>query len=229
MASRCATTGRPNRGQACVVYRHTPVPEAEWLNCTINIDTGCVFGGKLTALLYPERELVSAPAARTYTEPIRPFMPATADPRSAQQQADEWLDLHEVLGKRAIHTRLWPTIVMHEEQSAAAPEVMSRFAVDPRWLFYLPPTISPPDPSDAPDRLEDPAQVLGYYRRQGLSHVICEEKHMGSRAIVVVCRDEAAAQRRFGIVDGGIGICYTRTGRPFFANAAMEGTLLAHI
>ncbi len=46
-----------------VVYGHTPVPEPEWLNRTINIDTGCVFGGRLTALRYPERELVSVPAA----------------------------------------------------------------------------------------------------------------------------------------------------------------------
>ena len=38
------------RGQATVVYGHTPVPEPEWLNRTINIDTGCVFGGRLTAL-----------------------------------------------------------------------------------------------------------------------------------------------------------------------------------
>src|SRR4029077_12532288 len=38
------------RGEAMVVYGHTPVPEPEWLNRTINIDTGCVFGGKLTAL-----------------------------------------------------------------------------------------------------------------------------------------------------------------------------------
>jgi protein phosphatase len=217
------------RGQARVVYGHTPTPEAEWLNRTINIDTGCVFGGQLTALRYPELALVSVPAARIYADPIRPFMPATADPRTAQQQADECLDIDEVLGKQAIHTRLWPTIVIREAQSAAALEVMSRFAVDPRWLIYLPPTMSPPDPSEAPDRLEDPIQVLGYYRRQGIPQVICEEKHMGSRAIIVVCRDEAATQRRFGIVDGGIGICYTRTGRPFFADQAMEGALLAHI
>ena len=46
------------RGDAMVVYGHTPVPETTWLNRTICIDTGCVFGGKLTALRYPERELV---------------------------------------------------------------------------------------------------------------------------------------------------------------------------
>ncbi|HEY0603006.1 MAG TPA: AAA family ATPase, partial [Herpetosiphonaceae bacterium] len=50
------------RGSAAVVDGHTPVPEADWLNRTINIDTGCVFGGKLTALRWPERELVSVPA-----------------------------------------------------------------------------------------------------------------------------------------------------------------------
>src|SRR5919106_1808891 len=217
------------RGQAFVVYGHTPVPEAEWLNRTINIDTGCVFGGKLTALRYPELALVSVPAARIHTEPIRPFLPATTDPRSAQQQADECLDIDEVLGKHAIHTRLWPTIVIRDEQSAAALEVMSRFAVDPRWLIYLPPTMSPPDPGDAPDRLEDPAQVLSYYWRQDISHVICEEKHMGSRAIVIVCRDAATTQRRFGLIDGGIGICYTRTGRRFFTHQAMEDALLTHV
>ena len=49
------------RGQALVVYGHTPVPEAEWLNRTINIDTGCVFGGKLTALRYPELRIGVGP------------------------------------------------------------------------------------------------------------------------------------------------------------------------
>ena len=58
-----------------VVYGHTPIAEPEWLNRTINIDTGCVFGGKLTALRYPERELVSVPALHTYYEPVKPFLP----------------------------------------------------------------------------------------------------------------------------------------------------------
>ncbi len=63
------------RGSAMVVYGHTPVPEPEWLNRTVNVDTGCVFGGKLTALRYPELEFVSVDANATYCEPARPFLP----------------------------------------------------------------------------------------------------------------------------------------------------------
>ncbi len=62
------------RGKAMVVFGHTPVAEAKWLNNTIDIDTGCVFGGKLTALRYPEKELVDVPAFYTYYEPARPFL-----------------------------------------------------------------------------------------------------------------------------------------------------------
>jgi protein phosphatase len=62
------------RGEAAVVYGHTPVPQPEWLNRTINIDTGCVFGGKLTALRYPEKEIISIPAAGIYCIPVRPFL-----------------------------------------------------------------------------------------------------------------------------------------------------------
>jgi len=75
------------RGRAMVVYGHTPVPEARWLNNTICIDTGCVFGGKLTALRYPEKELVSVPAKYTYHKSVKPFLPeeALAPALSAQQ------------------------------------------------------------------------------------------------------------------------------------------------
>ncbi len=57
------------RGQAMVVYGHTPTPVPEWVNNTICVDTGCVFGGSLTALRYPSRELVSVPAEREYYAP----------------------------------------------------------------------------------------------------------------------------------------------------------------
>src|SRR5947209_2679377 len=108
-----------------VVYGHTPVAEPEWVNGTINVDTGCVFGGKLTALRYPEKELVSVPAARTYSEPVRPFLPdpQQAPPLSAQHALDELLDIEDVLGKRFIPTRLRGTVIIRAAHAAAALEV----------------------------------------------------------------------------------------------------------
>lgn len=70
---------RDYRGKAMVVYGHTPVAEPEWVNRTICIDTGCAFGGKLTALRYPEKELVQVAARATYYEPVRPLLPPTAE------------------------------------------------------------------------------------------------------------------------------------------------------
>jgi hypothetical protein len=61
------------RGQTAVVYGHTPVPEAAWVNNTLCIDTGCCFGGMLSSLRWPEREIVSVAAERVYTVPVRPF------------------------------------------------------------------------------------------------------------------------------------------------------------
>lgn len=219
------------RGPAMVVYGHTPVPAPEWLNRTINIDTGCVFGGKLTALRYPEKELVSVPALRTYCEPARPFLPEPEQPAglTAQQANDQALDAEDVLGKRIITTRLRGTVTVREENAAAALEVMSRFAADPRWLIYLPPTMSPCETSRIEGLLEHPAEAFAYYRSQGVPRVVCEEKHMGSRAVVVACRDEAAARERFGVTTGETGLVFTRTGRRFFGDADLERRFLERV
>lgn len=218
------------RGSAMVVYGHTPVPEPEWLNRTINVDTGCVFGGKLTALRYPEKELVSVLAAQTYAEPARPFLaPEIQAPLTAQQQHDDLLDIAEVLGKRIISTRLHHNVTIREENATAALEVMSRFAVNPKWLIYLPPTMSPSETTQQPGLLEHPAEAFAYYRHEGVSQVVCEEKHMGSRAVVIICRDEDVARVRFGVEGEGIGVCYTRTGRRFFNDANLEAEFLARL
>ena len=216
------------RGRSMVVYGHTPVPQPEWLNGTINIDTGCVFGGALTALRYPERELVSVAAHAQYAQPARPFAAETPT-LSAQQQQDELLEISDVLGKRIIETRLHGKVTIREENALAALEVMSRFAANPKWLVYLPPTMSPSETTTQPGLLEHPAEAFSYFRNQGIATVICEEKHMGSRAVAVICRDETVAQRRFGVVGEGAGIVYTRTGRRFFEDAALEAELLDRV
>ena len=220
------------RGQAMVVYGHTPVVEPVWLNRTINIDTGCVFGGRLTALRYPEKELVSVPAAQVYCEPVRPVA-EDVQPEvpvvSAGTRAANVLDIGDVIGKRIVATRLRGNITVREENAAAALEVASRFALDPRWLVYLPPTISPCETSALPGILEHPAEMFAHFRNNGVSEVVCQEKHMGSRAVVVVGQDAAAIERRFGIAGEGIGACYTRTGRRFFEDRTLEVQFLERV
>lgn len=225
------------RGEACVVYGHTPVPRAEWLNRTICLDTGCVFGGHLTALRYPEMELVSVPAARVYAEPVRPFPAARPEaatpgattpalPATAQRDADDLLDLGDVSGKRSIATRFVPHVTVQAENAAAALEVMGRFCADPRWLIYLPPAMSPCETSRREGLLEHPDEAFAHYRRAGIGRVVVEEKHMGSRAVVVVCRDADAARARFGTPGDERGAVLTRTGRPFFDDPALARALL---
>ncbi|HEX8464650.1 MAG TPA: polynucleotide kinase-phosphatase [Abditibacterium sp.] len=215
---------RDYRGKAAVVYGHTPVPRAVWLNNTFNLDTGAVFGGALTALRYPEREIVSVAAKQVYAESVRPIF-TSEGALSAQQQHDDLLDISDYLGKRLIETRLMNNLTIRAENSAAALEVMSRYAADPKWLVYLPPTMAPVATSKRADFLEYPDQAFDYFRSEGIQTVVCEEKHMGSRAVVAVCRDEAAARQTFG-VEGESGIVLTRTGRRFFDDLSLETALV---
>ncbi|MDX3518521.1 polynucleotide kinase-phosphatase [Streptomyces scabiei] len=211
------------RGRAAVVYGHTPVPTATWLNNTICLDTGAVFGGKLTALRWPERELVDVPAERVWYEPARPL--ATEAPGGHEGRP---LDLADVHGRRVVETRHAGRVSVREENAAAALEVMSRFAVDPRLLPYLPPTMAPTATSHIDGYLEHPAEAFAQYKEDGVARVVCEEKHMGSRAVVLVCRDADAARERFG-VDGPTGSLFTRTGRPFFDDEARTELVLGRL
>ncbi|XVQ16252.1 polynucleotide kinase-phosphatase [Spirillospora sp. CA-255316] len=211
---------RDYRGEAMVVYGHTPVPVPEWINNTICLDTGAVFGGRLTALRYPERELVSRPARQVWYEPVRPFEAEPETPPAGSHRESDVLKIEDVLDAEGVHTRLLGRVAVRHENAVAALEVMSRFAVDPRWLVYLPPTMAPAGTSALSGHLEHPAEALAAYRDAGVERVACEEKHMGSRAVVVVCRDADVAAARFGVNDGTTGAVYTRTGRSFFRDPA---------
>ena len=220
------------RGTAVVLYGHTPVPAPEWVNNTMCLDTGCVFGGRLTALRYPERAVVSVPAARVYYEPARPFPAgheaAPEHPESSEtpgRRDPDVLDITDVSGRRVIETAYRGRVGVRAENAAAALEVASRFGIDPRWLLYLPPTMSPVGTSARPGLLEHPDEAFGAYRADGVEQVVCEEKHMGSRAAVLLCRDAESARARFGAPDDALGAAWTRTGRPFF-DPALTGLLI---
>ncbi len=205
------------RGDAAIVYGHVPTSHVMNVNNTFCVDTGCVFGGSLSAFRYPEREVVSVSAHAQYCVPVRPL------PES--NRTDGIIDASDVTGKLYIETRLMPAVTIPEDKSAKAFELMSRFAVDPRWLIYLPPTMSPCETAKEEEYLEFPAEAFSYYRQNGINKVVCEKKHMGSRAVIVLCRSAEAAKKRFGI-DGDRGIIYTRTGRRFFADRKVETYLL---
>ncbi|MEL6338316.1 MAG: polynucleotide kinase-phosphatase [Myxococcota bacterium] len=215
------------RGKAKVVYGHTPTPNAEWLNNTICIDTGCVFGGALSALRYPENELVSVDAEKVYYAPSKPLEGEKTS--TSERPYHDVLDIKDVQGKRIVSTRIRGTVTIREENAVAALEVMSRFATDPRWLIYLPPTMSPSDTRKDGPLLEHPEESFQYYRANGVHRVVCEEKHMGSRAVAVVCRNEDVAAERFGIRGHGLGALYTRTGRPFFVDEVLEDVFLGRL
>ncbi|MFJ4988234.1 polynucleotide kinase-phosphatase [Streptomyces sp. NPDC088732] len=209
------------RGRATVVYGHTPVPDTSWINNTICLDTGAVFGGRMTAMRWPEREIVDVPAERVWYEPAKPLAAEAPGGHDGRPLA-----LADVTGRRIVETAHHGRVAVREENAAAALEVMSRFAVDPRLLAYLPPTMSPCATSQVEGYLEHPHEAFAAYREDGVREVLCEEKHMGSRAVALVCRDAEAARARFGVADGVTGTLHTRTGRPFFDDPAVTEAVL---
>ncbi|MEL6184863.1 MAG: polynucleotide kinase-phosphatase [Myxococcota bacterium] len=218
------------RGRATVVYGHTPTRELTWVNGTLCLDTGCVFGGHLSALRYPERTVVQVPARSAYAESLGAVRFDEAPrPSPAPRPGHGLLDLEDVTGKRVVRTRLDRTVTVHAENAAAALEVMSRFALDPRWLIYLPPTMSPSTASASGEYLEHPRESFAYFRENGVGRVMCQEKHMGSRAILVVLREDDVAVRRFGFEAPGSGAIYSRTGRAFFRDDTYTLELLRQV
>lgn len=222
------------RGKARVVYGHTPTAQAAWLNNTICIDTGCVFGGSLTSLRYPENELVSVPALRQYYEPAKPLHEAKSGAADEQSEQDG-LSIEDVLipgpnSKKIVETALMGNLLIKEENARAALEVMSRFALHPRYLVYLPPTMSPCETSKEANLLEHPQEALAYYGAAQIEQVVLQEKHMGSRALILVGRDRASFTARFG-GEEKLGVIYTRSGRSFFNadQSELESALLHRI
>lgn len=188
------------RGAACVVYGHMEADRLRWVNNTMCIDTGCVFGGKLSALRYPELETVQVDAKQTWWE---------APSRSTINRPESELRITDVLDVDGIQTGRHGRIRIDSDRAAAALETISRFTLAPEKIPYLPPTMSPAPTSQREGFLEHPEEAFCYYAEH-TDKVICQEKHMGSR--VVLCLIRPGAKTRFGTST----YAYTRTGRAFF-------------
>lgn len=202
-------------GKTEIVYGHIPNEFPDIKRNTYNIDTGCVFGNKLTALRYPENETVSVNAHQMYFEPLR----------SNDDKNVMWINgFNDELN---VSTSLFGNVKIKKAFTYNALEEMSRFAVNPRQLIYLSPTMSPCSTSSLEDYLEYPTEAIEYYKNNGIEKIVCEKKHMGSRAIAIICKDNDVAKSKFDLDKQGI--VYSRLGRRFFNNDETEGRIISSI
>ena len=200
-----------------VVYGHTPIPEPSWQNNTVNIDTGCVFGGELTALRYPERSTVSVPAHQIWCQPSRPMH--WIGVQKATITVDHSVSMAWTSPRVLVSTTDRYNLNLDEGPFLQTALHLSDRGVHFRWLIYAPPTISPPTTSSLPGLLEHPAQAIDYYRKKGIGLLAARQMQHGTAVVIVLCRSAEVAERRFSLKGQGIGAVYTRSGRPYFPDA----------
>ena len=211
-------------GTATIVYGHTPVPNAEWLNNTIDIDTGCVFGGKLTALRFPEKQLVEVPAIKEWVAPSRPLN--WKPEAEVVVESDPAMDMIMVGQQAGFSTRSGYVIRLEETAVQASLIHFTKYAVNPRWLLTLPTPYAPVSQAQTSGFLEHPAQVFEHYETNGVESLSVQFFESPIRVIMVVCKDEAAAFHRFGVGSEGVGRIYTAIGTPFFPSKRDEQDIL---
>ncbi|CAI6081727.1 Bis(5'-nucleosyl)-tetraphosphatase, symmetrical [Paenibacillus sp. JJ-100] len=193
----------------CVVWGHDPRPYPTMVNDTVNIDQGVVFGGMLTAWRMPEREIVSVPAKQDYAQdPDSPL-------KRWEQQRFAPPNIRKFKNGFTVQTGSRLNVTVQGELAQTALDTFSHFTVPLEELVYIPPTMSPPPGECSVEGFtEHPRDAFRYYRSQGVTRMVAEKKHMGSRAILILFRDEQAASQRVGRPI--LGRIVTRTGRSFF-------------
>lgn len=198
-----------HKSNILIVWGHDPKPKPLIINNTINIDQGVVFGGELTAIRYPEKEYVSVQALENYSDgksnPLKELDRNRLNTPNIAKFLNGYSVLTDELGE--IH--------IPKEYVIPSIDTVSHFTVPIEELIYIPPTMSPtPSPSTLVDYLEHPKEVIDYYRGMGIDKMIAEKKHMGSRGILLVFKNEAVALKYIGRET--LGVINTRNGRTFF-------------
>ena len=222
-------TGKPirkdwtvyHKSSMLIVWGHDPKPKPLTINNTINIDQGLVFGGELTAFRYPEKEFVSVPADKDYSNGLNNPLLEVKKKRLQPPNIARFINGYSVL------TDIQGEIQIPKEYAIPSIDLVSHFTVPLEELVYIPPTMSPtPSPSTLEDYLEHPKEVLEYYRNNGVERMIAEKKHMGSRGILFLFKNKEAGLRYVGRET--LGVIYTRRGRRFFPEET-EAIILSRI
>lgn len=200
-----------HKSSLTIIWGHDPKPQPLIVKNTINIDQGAVFGGKLTAYRYPEEEFVFVKADRDYSgmpdNPLLEWEKNRFNPPNIGKFINGYSVMTEELGE----------VKVYEDIVKPAIDTVSHLTVPIEQLVYIPPTMSPtPAPSSLENFLEHPKEAIEYYRSHGITRLVAEKKHMGSRGILYLFKDEESAVKYTGMKT--LGVIYTRTGRRFFDN-----------
>lgn len=198
-----------HKSSELILWGHDPKPQPLQINNTLNIDQGVVFGGRLTAFRYPEKDLVSVKAKQDYANVPDNPLKEWESKRLAPPNIRKFIDGFAVSTEQNRH------IAIAADGVKSALDDLSHFTVPIEEIPYIPPTMSPtPKPSRLEEYLEHPLEAFEYYQANGIDKMVVEKKHMGSRGILFLFKNKQVAKEYVG--KETLGTIYTRTGRPFF-------------
>lgn len=217
--------GRPNRldwtkshrNGMLVIWGHEPHDKVVVHNDAVNVDTGGFCGHYLSMFRYPEMQVVQEKVNQCFVDesnnPILRRLANRFSPLSLQSFIHGF-DVETPLGKFHANSRNVQSVL----------ELTSTKTAPIEEIVYIPPTMSPtPTTSDLPDYLEHPMDAFDYYKNHGIQRVICEKKHMGSRAVLCLFKDREAGVEYFG--KPTLGSILSRNGVRFFTKENEENLL----
>jgi hypothetical protein len=175
---------------------------------------------------HPARRAIEL-ALKGRPTPLRLLVPPGSVERNIPAKED--VEKIEILGEKPIKTGLVERVQVASSQREHASRMFGRMNIDPRWLIYLPAAVASVQEESSSGELERPEGALNYYCGEQIKKVVVEQKHMGSRGIVILCQSSKAALGRFGIDADVPGIAYTRNGRRFFSDEDTEAVFLQRL
>jgi polynucleotide kinase-phosphatase len=201
-----------------IIWGHDPKPQPLLVNNTLNIDQGVVFGGRLTAYRFPEKQFILVQAKQDYANVPDNPLKEWERKRLAPPNLGKFVNGFSVL------TEQYGEISIYKDVAKSALDDLSHYTLPLEEIVYIPPTMSPtPKPSNLEGYLEHPLEAFEYYQANGVDTMIVQKKHMGSRGILFLFKNKEVAKEYIGRET--LGAIYTRSGRAFFQKELEERIL----